>query len=144
MGERASSDRQSCPTGCGRGEALATSKGPSLQARHVRAPSRAFSDARRTRPHAGARPAGYYPDSTDRSDIGRIHRRAWLCQGSKPQGSVLTGRDAVIRLIDEDVVTGKYFRDFDEAEANPQAYETAIVARLMVVSGELVSARPGD
>jgi NAD(P)-dependent dehydrogenase (short-subunit alcohol dehydrogenase family) len=60
--------------------------------------------------------------------------------GFEPQTPVETGRDALVRLINEDVGTGKFFNVFEEADAIPQAYDAEAVARLMKVSEELVSA----
>ncbi len=59
--------------------------------------------------------------------------------GFEPQSSVETGRDALLRLINDDVGTGKYFSVFEEARAHPQAYNAEVVAHLMEVSDELVS-----
>jgi NAD(P)-dependent dehydrogenase (short-subunit alcohol dehydrogenase family) len=59
--------------------------------------------------------------------------------GIEPRSSVETGRDALLRLINDDVGTGKYFRVFEEARARPQAYDTEAVARLMEISADLVS-----
>ena len=59
--------------------------------------------------------------------------------GIEPRSSVETGRDALMRLINDDVGTGKYFRVFEEARARPQAYDTEAVARLMNISADLVS-----
>jgi len=59
--------------------------------------------------------------------------------GIEPRSSVETGRDALLRLINDDVGTGKYFRVFEEARARPQAYDTEAVARLMKISADLVS-----
>lgn len=60
--------------------------------------------------------------------------------GFEPLTPVETGRDALVRLVNDDVGTGKFFDVFEEAEAIPQAYDAAAVARLMVVSEELISA----
>ena len=62
--------------------------------------------------------------------------------GFEPLTPVETGRDALIRLVNEDVGTGKFFDVFEEAEAIPQAYDAAAVARLMAVSEELVATTP--
>ncbi|MFV8816566.1 SDR family NAD(P)-dependent oxidoreductase [Haliea sp. E17] len=59
--------------------------------------------------------------------------------GMEPISSVDTGRDALVRLIDEDVGTGKFFNVFVEAEAKPQAYDSAARARLIAVSDELLA-----
>jgi len=64
--------------------------------------------------------------------------------GIEPRSSVETGRDALLRLINDDVGTGKYFRVFEEARARPQAYETEAVARLMEISADLVSMSDED
>lgn len=60
--------------------------------------------------------------------------------GFEPLTPVETGRDALVRLVNEDVGTGKFFNVFEEDEAIPQAYDADAVARLMAVSEELVSA----
>ena len=59
--------------------------------------------------------------------------------GFEPQTPVETGRDAVLRLVNEDVGTGKFFDVLEEAEAIAQAYDPDAVARLMKVTDELVS-----
>ena len=59
--------------------------------------------------------------------------------GFEPQTPVETGRDALVRLVNEDVGTGKFFNVFEEAEAIPQAYDPEAVARLMKVTEELVA-----
>jgi len=59
--------------------------------------------------------------------------------GFEPQSSVETGRDALLRLINEDVGTGKFFYVFEEATAIPQAYNSEAVAQLMKISADLVS-----
>lgn len=59
--------------------------------------------------------------------------------GFEPLTPVETGRDALVRLVNEDVGTGKFFDVFEEAEAIPQAYDADAVARLMTVSEELVA-----
>lgn len=59
--------------------------------------------------------------------------------GFEPLTPVETGRDALVRLVNEDVGTGKFFDVFEEAEAIPQAYDPDAVAKLMAVSEELVS-----
>jgi NAD(P)-dependent dehydrogenase (short-subunit alcohol dehydrogenase family) len=63
--------------------------------------------------------------------------------GFEPQTPVETGRDALVRLVNEDVGTGKFFNVFEESEAIPQAYDADAVARLMKVTEELVSAGNG-
>jgi NAD(P)-dependent dehydrogenase (short-subunit alcohol dehydrogenase family) len=60
--------------------------------------------------------------------------------GFEPLTPVETGRDALVRLVNEDVGTGKFFNVFEEDEAIAQAYDADAVARLMAVSEELVSA----
>ena len=45
--------------------------------------------------------------------------------GIEPRSSVETGRDALMRLINDDVGAGKYFRVFEEARARPQATRRA-------------------
>ena len=59
--------------------------------------------------------------------------------GFEPLTPVETGRDALVRLVNDDVGTGKFFNVFEEDEAIPQAYDADAVARLMAVSEELVS-----
>lgn len=59
--------------------------------------------------------------------------------GFEPQSSVETGRDALLRLINEDVGTGKFFDVLDEAPVHAQAYDADAVARLMKLSDDLVS-----
>ena len=62
--------------------------------------------------------------------------------GLEPQSSVFTGRDAVLRLLNEPGVgTGRYFDVFDPARANDQAYDAAVRARLMRLSAELTGRR---
>lgn len=62
-----------------------------------------------------------------------------LRKGLEPQSSVLTGRDAVLRLINDDLGTGKYFDVFTEERAHDQAYDEKAVAELMEVSGILTT-----
>ena len=66
--------------------------------------------------------------------------------GIEPKSSVETGRDALLRLIDDAVGTGKYFYVLDEKEAIAQAYDADARSRLMKVSEELTSvgARQAD
>jgi NAD(P)-dependent dehydrogenase (short-subunit alcohol dehydrogenase family) len=64
--------------------------------------------------------------------------------GFEPLTPVETGRDALVRLVNDDVGTGKFFDVFEEAQAIPQAYDADAVARLMQVSEELVSAAAAD
>jgi len=59
--------------------------------------------------------------------------------GFKPESSVETGRDALLRLINDDVGTGKYFYVFEEDTVIDQAYDQDAVAHLMKISDELVS-----
>jgi NAD(P)-dependent dehydrogenase (short-subunit alcohol dehydrogenase family) len=59
--------------------------------------------------------------------------------GFEPLTPVETGRDALVRLVNDDVGTGKFFDVFEEAEAIPQAYDAAAVARLMALSEELAA-----
>ncbi len=59
--------------------------------------------------------------------------------GLEPQSSVETGRDALLRLIDEDLGYGKFFNVTEEWEAKPQAYEPEVRERLMAVSEELLA-----
>jgi NAD(P)-dependent dehydrogenase (short-subunit alcohol dehydrogenase family) len=63
--------------------------------------------------------------------------------GFEPRSSVETGRDALVRLIDEDVGTGRFFNVFDESRVNAQAYDEAARARLMTATRDLVEARIG-
>ena len=62
-----------------------------------------------------------------------------LRKGIEPQSSVLTGRDAALQLINDDVGTGKYFNDVEEDRAKDQAYDETAVAELMEVSRKLTS-----
>ena len=62
-----------------------------------------------------------------------------LRKGIEPRSSVLTGRDAVLQLINEDVGTGKYFNVFEEDRAHEQAYDEQAIAELMEVSRKLTS-----
>ena len=62
--------------------------------------------------------------------------------GFEPKSSVETGRDALLRLINEDVGTGKFFNVFDESNAIDEAYDKADQARLLEVSAELASKDP--
>jgi len=59
--------------------------------------------------------------------------------GFEPQSSVETGRDALLRLINDDVGTGRFFYVFDETKAITQAYDTTAQDRLMSVSEELAA-----
>lgn len=59
--------------------------------------------------------------------------------GVNPRSSVTTGRDALLRLVNDDVGTGKYFNIFEEARPHAQAYDADAVARLMEISDDLVS-----
>lgn len=59
--------------------------------------------------------------------------------GIKPRSSVETGRDALLRLINDDVGTGKYFSVFEEARPRPQAYDATAVSRLMDISEDLAA-----
>lgn len=60
--------------------------------------------------------------------------------GFEPQSSVETGRDALLRLINDDVGTGRFFNVFEEARARrAQAYNAEAVAQLMATSHDLVS-----
>ena len=63
--------------------------------------------------------------------------------GLEPLTSVETGRDALLRLINEEVGSGKFYNVFTEAKAIPQAYDKQALARLMEVSAELVAASAG-
>lgn len=57
--------------------------------------------------------------------------------GIEPQSSVLTGRDAVLRLLEPGVGSGAYHHVFEPARAHPQAYDPEVRERLMRVSAEL-------
>jgi NAD(P)-dependent dehydrogenase (short-subunit alcohol dehydrogenase family) len=70
---------------------------------------------------------------------GLMNTPSVLRKGIEPQSSVLTGRDAVLQLINEDVGTGKYFNVFEEDRAQEQAYDEKAVAELMDVSKKLTS-----
>lgn len=63
--------------------------------------------------------------------------------GLEPLTSVETGRDALLRLINEEVGSGKFFNVFAEARAIPQAYDAQARAQLMAVSAELIAASAG-
>lgn len=61
--------------------------------------------------------------------------------GVEPRSSVLTGRDNVLQLINDDVGTGEYYVDGQPAKApSPQAYEAEARARLEALSDDLVRA----
>lgn len=64
--------------------------------------------------------------------------------GFTPESSVETGRDALLRLINDDVGTGKFFYVFEEDTVIEQAYDEDAVAHLMKVSDDLVAESPGD
>ncbi|MDH3989954.1 MAG: hypothetical protein OEV34_12530 [Gammaproteobacteria bacterium] len=51
----------------------------------------------------------------------------------------MTGRDAALQLINDDVGTGKYFNVVEEDRAKDQAYDETAVAELMEVSRKLTS-----
>lgn len=70
---------------------------------------------------------------------GLMNTPSVLRKGIEPQSSVLTGRDAVLQLINDDVGTGKYFNVFEEGRAKDQAYDETAVAELMEVSRKLTS-----
>lgn len=61
--------------------------------------------------------------------------------GFEPQSSVETGRDALLRLINEDVGTGKYFVVFEIGQAIPQASDADAQRQLLQVSAELTSVK---
>lgn len=67
-----------------------------------------------------------------------------LRKGFEPQSSVLTGRDAVLQLINGDVGTGKYFNVFKEDRAHEQAYNVEAVDELMEVSRNLTTGSTAD
>jgi len=61
-----------------------------------------------------------------------------LSRGLEPQSSVETGRDAVLRLLeDREAGTGRYFNVFEPARAMDAAYDPAVRARLMEASDAL-------
>ncbi|UCC26740.1 MAG: SDR family NAD(P)-dependent oxidoreductase [Gemmatimonadales bacterium] len=63
--------------------------------------------------------------------------------GLQPQSSVLTGRNAVLRLLDDpDIGSGGYFHVFEPARAHEQAYDPEVRSRLMAVSATLTGAAP--
>ena len=64
--------------------------------------------------------------------------------GFEPVSSVVTGRDALLRLINEDVGTGKFFNVFEASRVNAQAYDPAARDRLMKASDDLVTAKVGN
>jgi len=59
--------------------------------------------------------------------------------GYTPESSVETGRDAVLRLINEEVGTGKFYYVFEEETAIDQAYDQEAAAHLMEISDDLIS-----
>jgi NAD(P)-dependent dehydrogenase (short-subunit alcohol dehydrogenase family) len=63
--------------------------------------------------------------------------------GFEPENRVETGRDALLRLINEDVGTGKFFNVFEEDTVHSQAYDAEAVSRLMKMSAEL-AAKPAE
>ena len=92
--------------------------------------------------------AFYYADELSRRHIsinalhpsGLMDTPSVLRKGLEPQSSVLTGRDAVLQLINDDVGTGKYFNVFEEDRAQDQAYDEKAVAELMEISRKLAAA----
>ncbi|MDT8340854.1 MAG: SDR family NAD(P)-dependent oxidoreductase [Longimicrobiales bacterium] len=61
-----------------------------------------------------------------------------LGAGLEPRTSVETGRDAVLRLLDDpDPGTGRYFDVFESARAHDAAYDPEVRARLRAVSDAL-------
>lgn len=62
--------------------------------------------------------------------------------GFEPKTSVDTGRDALLRLINDDVGTGKFFNVFEESEAIPEAYDADAQQRLLKISDMLVAETP--
>jgi len=60
--------------------------------------------------------------------------------GFTPESSVETGRDALLRLINDDVGTGRYYYVFEEETAIDQAYDQEAVTRLMKISDDLIAA----
>ncbi|MEO1201075.1 MAG: SDR family NAD(P)-dependent oxidoreductase [Pseudomonadota bacterium] len=59
--------------------------------------------------------------------------------GFEPKSSVETGRDALLRLINDDVGTGKFFNVFKEDDVITEAYDEDAQQRLLAVTEELVS-----
>ncbi len=59
--------------------------------------------------------------------------------GFEPQSSVDTGRDALLRLINDDVGTGKYFEIFEVGKVIPQASDVDAQRQLLQASAELTS-----
>ena len=64
--------------------------------------------------------------------------------GFEPLNPVETGRDALLRLIDDEVGTGRFFNVFDEDDVHPQAYDDEAIARLMKISAELVAEKDDE
>lgn len=59
--------------------------------------------------------------------------------GFEPESSVETGRDALLRLINDDVGSGHYFNVFEVGNAIPQASDPESQRRLIQVSEALTS-----
>ena len=59
--------------------------------------------------------------------------------GFKPESSVETGRDALVKLINDRTGTGRFFDVFEEGRAIDQAYDTSAQAELMRISTELTA-----
>jgi NAD(P)-dependent dehydrogenase (short-subunit alcohol dehydrogenase family) len=77
--------------------------------------------------------------------VNALHPSTWMdtnmafSNGVEPRSSVLTGRDAVLRLLDDpDVGNGGFFNVMDAARARASAYDPNVRARLMTVSDSLV------
>lgn len=64
--------------------------------------------------------------------------------GFTPESSVETGRDALLRLINDDAGTGKFFYVSEEDTVIDQAYDKDAVAHLMKISDALIAESPGD
>ena len=58
----------------------------------------------------------------------------------QPVNSVFTGRDAIIRLIDEEVGHGRYFNVTEEEEVHAQAYDEDARDELISRSRQLINA----
>jgi NAD(P)-dependent dehydrogenase (short-subunit alcohol dehydrogenase family) len=61
--------------------------------------------------------------------------------GVSPVSSVEQGVAATLRLITEDVGTGRFFDGTEETQAHPQAYDPAVRRRLREVTDQILSSR---
>ena len=62
--------------------------------------------------------------------------------GLEPRSSVMDGRDAVLKLVnDTDIGNGEYYNVQELAKAHAQAYDNSVRDKLWQVSKELISAR---